>query len=141
MLARIGLEMKVETMPKSIYFGRLNKREFSLAMIGWDNALTGSSMMCLNAAFHTIDKEKGRGTWNGGGYSNPEFDKAIAQAEVTFDKKKHEDYLKKAMKVLMDDQGAIPLHSQFTIFGVRDGVEYTPQVDELFYAPLARLTK
>lgn len=141
MLARIGLEMKVETMPKSVYFGRLNKREFSLAMIGWDNALTGSSMMCLNAAFHTIDKEKGRGTWNGGGYSNPEFDNAIAQAEVTFDKKKHEDLLKKAMKVLMDDQGAIPLHSQFTIFGIRDGVEYTPQVDELFYAPLARPTK
>jgi peptide/nickel transport system substrate-binding protein len=138
MLARIGLKMKVETMPKSVYFGRLNKREFSLAMIGWDNALTGSSMMSLSAAFHTYDKAQGYGTWNGGGYSNPEFDKAIEQASITFDLKEHEALLKKAMKILMDDQGAIPLHSQYTIFGAIDGVDYSPRVDEHFSAILAK---
>ena len=30
MLSKIGLTMKVETMPKAVYFGRLNKQEFSL---------------------------------------------------------------------------------------------------------------
>jgi peptide/nickel transport system substrate-binding protein len=141
MLARIGIKMKVETMPKNVYFGRLNKREFSLAMIGWDNSVTGSSLMCLSAAFHTYDKAAGYGTWNGGGYSNPEFDKAIEQAAATFDKKKAEDLLRKAMKILINDQGAIPLHSQFTIFGARDGIEYTPRVDEHFYAVKARPKK
>ena len=141
MLARIGIKMKVETMPKSVYFGRLNKREFSLAMIGWDNSLTGSSMMCLSAAFHTTDKAKGYGSWNGGGYSNSEFDKAIEQASATFDLKEHEDLLKKAMKILMDDQGAIPLHSQYTIFGAKDSIDYSPRVDEHFFAPLAKPAK
>ena len=141
MLARIGLKMKVETMPKSVYFGRLNKREFSLAMLGWDNSLTGSSLMCIAAAFHTYDKEKGYGTWNGGGYSNAEFDKAIEQASITFDLKKHEELLQKSMKILIDDQAAIPLHSQYTIFGAKEGVDYTPRVDEHFYAPLAKPAK
>lgn len=133
MLARIGIDMKVETMPKSVYFGRLLKREFSLAMLGWENSLTGSSLFCFNAVFHTYDKNKGYGTWNCGEYSNPEFDSVLEQAGSTFDNKKMEELLIRAMKVIMDDQGAIPLHTQFTILGGRDGIDYTPRVDEHFY--------
>jgi peptide/nickel transport system substrate-binding protein len=141
MFERIGIKTKIETMPKNVYFGPLNSRKFSMGLIGWDNAFTGSSMLCINASFHTINKERGHGTWNAGGYSNPEFDRIIEEAEITLDKNKHEDLLKKAMKIVIDDQAAIPLHTQFTIFGIRNGIEYTPQVDELFYAPLARPKK
>ncbi|MBW8635853.1 ABC transporter substrate-binding protein [Hoeflea sp. WL0058] len=135
MLASIGITTKVETMPKSVYFGRLNNQEFSLSLIGWDNSLTGSSMMGLMAAFHTRDKDKGYGSWNAGGYSNAEFDKAMESAEAEFDNDKREAYLKEAMDILIaEDQGAIPLYSQFTILGAVDGVKYTPRVDEHFSA-------
>ena len=138
MLARIGIKAQVETMPKSVYFGRLNKQEFSLSMIGWDNSLTGSSMMSLSAAFHTRDADRGYGGWNAGGYSNPMFDEAIEAAEQEFDMGRQEELLNKAMKILIqEDRAAIPLHSQFTILGVRDGVNYTPRVDEHFSALLA----
>ena len=141
LLSSIGIKMKVETMPPGVYFGRLNKREFSFAMLGWENSMTGSSMMCLNAAFRTYDKDKGVGTWNSGGYSNPEFDSVMDQATSTFDGKKCEELLMKAMKILMDDQGAIPLHTQFTILGARKGIDYTPRADEHFYAVYARPKK
>lgn len=137
MLSRIGLKMKVETMPKAVYFGKLNKQEFSLSMIGWDNAFTGSSLMSLSAAFHS--KTDGRGGWNAGGYSNPEFDKLVDSASKTFDTEMYENYLKDAMKILIkDDQGAIPLHSQFVTLGVKDTISYTPRMDEGFQATLVK---
>jgi peptide/nickel transport system substrate-binding protein len=142
MLTRIGIKTQVETMPKSVYFGRLNKQEFSLSMIGWDNSLTGSSMMSLSAAFHTRDKEKGYGSWNAGGYSNPAFDEAIEQAAAEFEAKKQEELLNTAMRILIkDDHAAIPLHSQFAIYGARAGISYTPRVDEHFSAMLAKPEK
>ena len=136
MLSRIGLKMKVETMPKAVYFGKLNKQEFSLSMIGWDNAFTGSSLMSLSAAFHT--REEGYGSWNAGGYSNKKFDKAVEEASATFDVEKYESLLKEAMDILiLEDQGAIPLHSQFVTLGTTDKVNYTPRADEGFEAMLA----
>lgn len=139
MLARIGIKTQVETMPKSVYFGRLNKQEFSLSMIGWDNSLTGSSLMSLSAAFHTRDKDRGYGGWNAGGYSNPAFDAAVESAEKEFDTAKQEAFLNEAMRILIQqDRAAIPLHSQFAILGVNDGVVYEPRVDEHFSAMLAK---
>ena len=139
MLTRVGVVTKVDTMPSSVYFGRMNKQEFSLSFIGWDNSLTGSSMMSLHAAYHTRDKEKGLGGWNAGGYSNIMFDKAINDAAAEFDMKKQEELLNKAMWILIkQDAAAIPLYSQFTILGVRTGVVYVPRVDEHFSAMLAK---
>ena len=108
-------------------------------MIGWDNSLTGSSLMSLSAAFHTREKNRGYGGWNAGGYSNADFDAAVEAAEKEFDTVKQEKYLNEAMRILIQqDRGAIPLHSQFAILGVRDGVTYEPRVDEHFSAMLAR---
>ena len=137
MLSKIGLKMEVETMPKAVYFGRLNKQEFSLSMIGWDNAFTGSSLMSLSAAFHT--KEEGYGSWNAGGYSNNEFDDAVERASSAFDMEVYENYLKQAMNILIaEDQGAIPLHSQYVVVGTTDKVDYTPRADEAFEVMLAK---
>ena len=137
MLSKIGLKMQVETMPKAVYFGRLNKQEFSLSMIGWDNAFTGSSLMSLSAAFHT--KEEGYGSWNAGGYSNTAFDAEVEKASAAFDMQEYEGHLKRAMEILIaDDQGAIPLHSQFVTVGTTDKVDYTPRADEAFEVMLVK---
>ena len=137
MLSKIGLKMKVETMPKAVYFGRLNKQEFSLSMIGWDNAFTGSSLMSLSAAFHT--KEEGYGSWNAGGYSNTAFDAEVEKASAAFDMQEYEGHLKRAMEILIaEDQGAIPLHSQFVTVGTTDKVDYTPRADEAFEVMLVK---
>ncbi len=137
MLSKIGLKMEVETMPKAVYFGKLNKQEFSLSMIGWDNAFTGSSLMSLSAAFHS--KEEGYGSWNAGGYSNSKFDDAVESASASFDMDEYENYLKNAMDILIaEDQGAIPLHSQYVVVGTTDKVDYTPRADEAFEVMLAK---
>ena len=51
----------------------------------------------------------------------------------------YENYLKQAMNILIaEDQGAIPLHSQYVVVGTTDKVDYTPRADEAFEVMLAK---
>jgi len=141
MLARIGLDMKVESMPKTIYFKRLTppEREFSLALLGWGNSTAGESSHGLMSFMHTFDRAKKMGSYNAG-YSNPELDKVIEEAVKIVDATKREKALKKAMAMAMNDYGIIPLHTQFTIFATRKGLTYKPRADEQTMAQNTRPT-
>jgi len=132
MWSKIGIKTKVETMPKSVYFGRLNKHEFSVGLLGWESSMLGSSLMVLSACCHSYDKDKGYGTWNAGDYYNPEVDRLIEEANFSMNDKEREVLLNKAMKIIIDEQGVIPLYTQYIIMGARNDVEYEVRNDEHF---------
>jgi peptide/nickel transport system substrate-binding protein len=131
MLARIGLEMKVDTMPKSIYFGKFTPptKEFCLALLGWGTSATCESIHGLMEVLHSYDKAKGAGVWNPG-YLNPIFDKAAEEAVIIIDDGKREKALHKAMEIAIADQAVIPLHIQLTVSAARKGISYTVRPDE-----------
>ncbi|MGD8564305.1 MAG: ABC transporter substrate-binding protein [Desulfarculaceae bacterium] len=131
MLARIGLKMKVDTMPKAVYFPKCKapNSEFSLQLVGWGTG-TGESSGALTGVLHSYAKEKGMGQFNKGGYSNPKFDKLSEQAVVTVDAAKREKLLITAMDIAIGELGAIPLHEQFTIAASRKGIKYVARADE-----------
>ena len=49
---------------------------------------------------------------------------------MTVDDVKREAYLQRATELAIGDTGLIPLHFQVSIWAARDGVGYTPRVDE-----------
>ena len=58
----------------------------------------------------------------------------VVNSDIVF-----ENYLKQAMNILIaEDQGAIPLHSQYVVVGTTDKVDYTPRADEAFEVMLAK---
>jgi len=142
MLARLGLAVKVDTMPKTVYFGRVRppNPEFSLFLGGWGNP-SGEATEGVTGVLHTYQKERGFGVYNFGLYSNPEFDRVAEQAAMSVDKSQREKLLQKAMAIAMDDLGVIPLHAQFTIVATRKGITYTPRADEQTRAIEAKPTK
>ena len=135
MLARIGLAIKVETMPKSIYWPRMSRgrNELSFMLIGIGTS-SGESTDNLANLLHSYNKRLGLGVFNRVGYSNPELDRYVDQAVKTLDPVKREQLLYTAMEIVMNDQAIIPLHSQFTIVAARKGLTYTPRADEKFLA-------
>ncbi len=139
MLTRIGLKMKVETMPKSEYFGRMisPENEFSLYLMGWGNSASGDSSACLLTTVHTYDKAREMGSYNGG-YSNPELDRIIEEAALIVDEAAREKMLQKAMAVAINDYGTIPLHAQSVIVATKEGIRYVPRADEDTLAMNAR---
>jgi peptide/nickel transport system substrate-binding protein len=135
MLTRVGIEAKIETMPRSVYFSRASRGgpnktpEFSFILVGW-GAGTGEASSPLKSLLHTYDKARGFGASNRGRYSNPEVDKIVEDALATVDDAKREKLLQKATEIAINDLGIIPLHYQVNTWATRPGLAYTPRTDE-----------
>jgi peptide/nickel transport system substrate-binding protein len=133
MLTRAGIQTRVEAMPLASFFPRANKKEFTMALVGW-GAQTGEVSSPLRSILATIDVEKGMGTVNYGFYSNAKMDALLAEALRTVDDPKREKLLQEATAVAIQDVGMVPVHHQFTTWAARKGVTYTPRTDERTYA-------
>ena len=135
MLTRIGIDAKVETMPRNVYFraassgGPNGEPKFSFILVGWGSG-TGEASSPLRSLIHTVDKDQGFGASNRGRYSNPEADKLIEEALATVDDEKRAALLAKATEVAINDVAIIPLHYQVNTWAVKKGLKYTPRTDE-----------
>jgi peptide/nickel transport system substrate-binding protein len=133
MLARIGLAIKVDTMPKGVYWSRMSRerRELSFMLLGI-GVQSGEATCSLMNVLRTYDKDLGMGVFNRVGYSNPELDHVVDQASMSLDETKREKLLQKAMAIGMGDYAVIPLDSEFTIVAGRKGLTHIPRADEEF---------
>jgi peptide/nickel transport system substrate-binding protein len=127
--ARAGIEAKVETMPASVYFTRATKGEFGYMVLGWgtESGEQGSSLRSLLA---THDPAKGMGVTNRGRYSNPAFDKMVAEALVIMDEQKREAMIQQAAETVMNDTGLIPIHYEVSTWATTRDMRYTARTDQ-----------
>ncbi len=130
MLSKIGLQVKVDTMPKSVFFTKTGppNNEFTLGLLGWGN--TPVSTDGLEGLIHSNSEKVGMGQYNAGGYANPEVDALIEKAAQTVDLKAREKLVQEASAKAMDDVALIPLHTQYSISAGTSGLDYTPRADE-----------
>jgi len=136
MLARVGIDTKVETLPPSVFFSRASSGgpdktpEFSLVLVGWGSG-TGEASSPLKSLLATHDRDAGMGASNRGRYSSPETDKLLAQALATVDDAKRAELLAATTdQAIGKDQGIIPLHYQVNTWAGRKPWKYTPRTDE-----------
>jgi ABC-type transport system substrate-binding protein len=133
MLTRVGIAVKVEVMPFSVYIPRARKFDFSASLLGW-GVTTGEAGYPLRSLVATINADKGNGTFNWSRYSNPKMDQLMEQALATVDNAKREQMLREATQIALRDQAVIPLFFQINTWAARKGYAYTPRTDERTYA-------
>jgi peptide/nickel transport system substrate-binding protein len=131
MLARVGIQTKIETMPASLYFGKARAGEFSFALLGWGSF---SGDLALRALVATPNAEKGYGAWNWGHYSNPKVDTLLEQGFATLDEKKREALAREAATLALKDVPVILLHHQLASWAMKKGIAYSPRTDEYTFA-------
>ncbi|MBX6425965.1 MAG: ABC transporter substrate-binding protein [Variibacter sp.] len=129
MLTRVGLKVSVDAMTSSQFFARRNKRDFGLWLAGW-GADSGDMSSPLKALLATPNRDKGMGTTNPGGYSNPKVDALLEQALATVDDEKRAALFAQASKAAMEDYGAVPLHFEMTTWAFKKDLTYTPRTDQ-----------
>ena len=132
MLAAVGIDATVDTMPRAVYFERMRAGEFPFFMLGWGNA-QGDSSSVLTSVITTTDEEGGFGSWNGG-TSDPEIDELLKSANVLVDQDARNAGLSEAMTLVMERDLVVPLHQQPIIVGTRGGIDYSTIPDEGFRA-------
>ena len=135
MLAKIGVTLELNIMPKSNFWGyiRVPTENSSFIMSGWD-VPAGDAGSMYGALFYTRDKKEGYGQVNRGSYSNPEVDALVDQADATPSVEERDRLLQEATKILMADIPMIPVHYEQDIYAARDGVTLEPSVDKFIWA-------
>lgn len=133
MLARIGIQARVDAMPASVFFSRGSRLEFSFLLAGW-GAETMEASSPLKALLATFSKDKGMGAANRGRYSNPRMDAVLEQALATVNDAQREKLLQQATEIGVGDLGIIPLYHQHNLWATRRGVTYEARSDERTFA-------
>lgn len=130
MLSRIGVEVTVETMPVSVYYGKARKHEFTMAQIGWATASGESSAILAPALLE--GKRNNYGRW-----VNPEFNENMNGALATVDLDEYEAKLMRAQRIVAKELPIIPTHFQVAVWASRKGIEYEARADEASLAESA----
>jgi peptide/nickel transport system substrate-binding protein len=126
MWARLGLKVRVNTMPRSVYFAKLGKLDTSMYMLGWGGSTTDAETT-LTPIYRT--RSGAIGQFNYGQVNNPKMDQLAAQSSKEADPVKREALIKAAIKEHNDQVHHIPLHRQFIPWATRANVEVVHRAD------------
>lgn len=122
MLAKIGIKVDLETMPKAQYWQRFDERAADVMMIGWQSD-TQDSANFYEFLVMTPDKETGYGQYNAGNYSNPEVDRLTLETQTMTDPKARAEVLRKIERILYDDAAVLPLQWPHLSWASRSSVK------------------
>ena len=127
MWARLGMKVRVNTMPRSVYFAKLGKLDTSMYMLGWGGSVTDAETT-LTPIYRTR-APGGIGDFNYGQVNNPKLDQLAAQSSKEPDPVKREALIKAAIKEHNDQVHHIPLHRQFIPWATRANVDAVHRAD------------
>lgn len=129
-LAKIGLKVTLDVKPKSIFFDELSQNKHMFYLIGW---MDGSYDFGRSAQMlvHSVDADKGMGTYNGAMYSNASLDAQIIASSDILDREAREKALQQINRQSVEDVSWIPLHYQQDLYAVLKSakVTFTPRSD------------
>ena len=120
MWARIGVNTKVESMPKSQYFPKAIRREVSAYMLGWGGG-SADAIFILKPVMHSRNAS-GAGDANYGDAKNEELDALIDKAEGEVNVAERQELINRATKLIQDEVYVIPLHRQVVPWASRKNI-------------------
>ena len=128
-LAEIGIRVAVAARPSGDEFWlalKGGKLAFWLLAYG---SMTGDSV--LSDQFHSPDPVRNLGLDNFAGYSNPDLDRLIEDADVILDPARRLPALQKAVRQVEDQHLSIPLYHNRVLYIVDRALTFEPRVDLL----------
>ena len=135
MLAKIGVTVNMNLMPKSNFFGyiRVPSDKSSFIMSGWDTP-SGDAGGMYNSMMYSRGKKEGYGGANRGAYSSEEFDSWIEKADATPRIEERDKFLQEATKIAVRDIVLIPIHYEQDLYAVKNSVDLKPRMDKFIWA-------
>jgi peptide/nickel transport system substrate-binding protein len=140
MWTRIGVRTAVEAQPFTTFIARAGRGETSAHLMGLA-ATTGEASTMLRALVATPNRDTGAGASNRGRYSNAAMDAKLAEALRTLDDGVRETLLQEATRVMIADQGLIPVHIQKNAWAMRRNLTIDARADEYTRAQDIRPTE
>jgi peptide/nickel transport system substrate-binding protein len=128
-LARIGLRI----IPRQATFGELvrlaRSGELPLFFYAWA-CTTGDASDFLNSSLHSRDEREGLGNDNYSGFSSPEVDALLTQAEAEMVPQRRLELLRRAQRTALASLPVLPLTIRWGYVGVSDRVDIVTRHDQ-----------
>jgi peptide/nickel transport system substrate-binding protein len=128
MLAQVNVKVRLNSMPRALYFPKIQKFDTSFYMLGW-GVPTFDSLYALLSLMHTHVPKAADGDFNLGKYSNPKVDAAIDKLKTETDPVKRRALTRQALAQHQADVGHIPLHHQVIPWAMRSNVTAVHRAD------------
>ncbi len=127
MWAKVGLDVRVEALPRAQYFPKAGRREVTVFMHGWGGG-SSDPIYTLKPIFHSRDKATGVGDSNWGEFKVQRLDELVDAIDVEMDKAKRTAMINDAVRVMQEEILTIPLHHQVIPWVSKAGVSvvHTP---------------
>ena len=114
-LARIGVKVKVNAIPKNTYFPMMDRFDSSFSLIGW-GCNPPDAIRFLDTNAHTVDDAQGLGRYNYGHYSSKKVDQLIQAASRSVKQEERLKLMVEAQRIaIAEDVAFIPLHAQVNL--------------------------
>jgi len=129
MWSQIGVNTKVNAMPRATYFPKLEKTDTSLYMLGWGGAQT-DAIFTLQPVLSSYSG-KGDGDYNYGRYSNAKLDELTAKVKVEMNPETRLAAVREALAAHNAEVNHLPLHRQVIPWASRSGVTAVHRADNV----------
>ena len=137
MLAKINIRVRVNAMPISSYFAKVQKLDTSFYMLGWGGSTT-DPIFTLQTVMHSRN-DKGEGDYNWGQVSDPILDALVQKLKGETDNAKRQAMIIEAFKRHSDNIYHIPLHLQMIPWAMRANVSVIHRADNWLEVPWVKL--
>lgn len=127
MWAQLKVKVRVNGMPRSTYFPKVEKFDTSMYMLGWGGAVTDAETTMTPVL--RAPGEKGVGLFNYGRTRNDQFETLAAASSIEPDAKKREELVKAALREYTSQAHLIPLHRQVIPWATRANVNAVHRAD------------
>ncbi|MBJ3763873.1 ABC transporter substrate-binding protein [Maribius pontilimi] len=129
MLAQVGIEAVLESMPVRNYWPELREDAFDAFLLGWS---PGTFDAEHPIRFLVATPEGNLGTWNFGGYSNARIDELLPAIQSEIDDAERQAMLDEAAAIIQDEMAYVPLYVQPLVWGARETIELVQRPDDFF---------
>jgi peptide/nickel transport system substrate-binding protein len=123
MLAKIGVKVKLDAIPKAQHFPKIQKRVTDFYMLGW-----GVSTLDSHYVFSYLIESKG--SWNGTGYSNARVDEITKLIASETDIPKRTALIDEAWTIVKSEMPYVPIHHQVLAWGMSDKIDIPISSDD-----------
>lgn len=127
MWAKIGVRLRVNAIPRSTYFPKLQRLDTSMYLLGWGGAITDAETT-LTPLLRTRG-EGGVGAWNFGQVADARLDELAAASSREADPVRRESLVKAALQRHKDQVLTLPLHRQVVPWAVRENIDVVHRPD------------
>lgn len=129
-LAKVGITVKLDLMPKAIFWPIRNSHTLDFFFLGWFDGAYSYSRTYFTL-FHTVDPEKAYGASNGSGMSYPFVDSVIEKAQEITDPDLFAQWTQLANRLFMEKVAVVPLYYPEQLYACQktSNLAFTPRPD------------